>query len=98
MSSWKERLSHSATEWLGLPPDALQNVSRVTCLGGREVIIENAVELIRVSDVLVEVLLTSQRLIIEGSGFVVKMVMSQEIHLDGQIEKMTYITAGGSRP
>ncbi|QSO52645.1 hypothetical protein JZ785_01510 [Alicyclobacillus curvatus] len=95
MSSWKQRLSHRATEWLGLPPDALLDVSRVTCLDGHKVIVENAVELLRVSGSLIEVELTGQRLTIEGQEFVVTMVMSREIHIEGIVHSMTYQTVGG---
>lgn len=98
MSSWKQRLSQSATDWLGLPPDALLDVSRVTCLDGRKVIIENAVELTRVSDTSIEVELTAQHLLIEGREFVVTLVMSREIHIEGLVHKMTYQeTTGGQR-
>ncbi len=95
MSSWKQRLSQATTDWLGLPPDALLNVARVTCLDGRKVIVENATELVRVAENLIEIELPSQRLMIEGRDFVVTMVMSREIHVEGEVHRLTYQPVGG---
>lgn len=90
MSSWKRRLQETATDWFGLPPDAMLDVSRVTCIGSTEVIVENAVGLIRATDTEIVVELVNDILRVKGREFVVTLVAGREVHVQGQVDTLTY--------
>lgn len=95
MSSWKRRLGQRATDLFGLPPDALLTVSRVTCIGASQVVVENAVNLSRVTENHIEVELEEQWLTVQGHSFVVTLVSSKEVHIEGVVSGITYQPKGG---
>jgi sporulation protein YqfC len=90
MRSWKNRLQRAATDWLSLPSDALLDVGRLTCVNGSEVIVENAVSLLRVSETDVEIDLGNTMLSLHGAGFIVSLVASREIHVHGAVHDIVY--------
>lgn len=90
MAGWKRRFQRATTEFLRLPPDALLDVSRVTCLGAEKIVIENAVELLHVSDRQIEVTLSEQHVTIEGSNFIVSFISNREVHIEGDVEQIRY--------
>ncbi|MCL6452453.1 MAG: hypothetical protein K6T78_02370 [Alicyclobacillus sp.] len=95
MAGWKRRLQEAATDLLGLPPDALGDVSRVTCLGAEKVVVENATELLHVSETRIEVALTYQDLVLEGREFTVTLVSDREVHIEGAVSCIRYQARGG---
>lgn len=97
MRTWKQRLRKSATEWLALPPDALLEVSRLTCVDGGRVVIENVVNLIRVEETIVEMDLGKFDLILTGHGFSVSLVARGEVHVEGEVHQISYSRHGGER-
>ncbi len=94
MRRWKRRLQQAATDWLSLPPDTMSGVSRLTCLGGEQVIVENVVGLLHVSDARVEVDLQNSRLTLLGRDFVVTLVSVGEVHVRGLVQQITYHAKG----
>ncbi|QQE77336.1 YabP/YqfC family sporulation protein [Alicyclobacillus sp. SO9] len=97
MPSMKRRWKQLATEWLSLPPDALQDVSRVTCLNGNEVIVENIESLLRVSDTQVDIDVGHAVLHVHGESFVVTLASTTEVHLRGSVSSLSYSSRGASK-
>jgi len=95
MRTWKQKLVHTATEWLALPPDALSDVSRVACLDGKEVIVENVKSLNRVAETVVEIDLGALTVTIHGRDFEVSLVTGHEVHIQGVVEQVVYTRRGG---
>ncbi|GMA52155.1 hypothetical protein GCM10025857_35120 [Alicyclobacillus contaminans] len=91
MRTWKQKVRRAATNWLSLPPDALLDISRLTCLDGREVIVENIRSLLHVSDTVVDINLGDSRLRLTGHQFVVTLVTEKEVHVQGTVESLTYL-------
>jgi sporulation protein YqfC len=97
MRTWKQRVRRAATEWLSLPPDALLNVSRLTCLDGGEVIVENIHSLLRVADTAVEIDLGNSLLTLSGERFVVTLVAEREVHVRGVVGQISYLPKKGGQ-
>lgn len=73
MSGWKTRIRKRATELLNLPPDALLDVPRVTCVGAAHVIVEGAKGLIGVDSESIVLDLGDQTLSLRGHDFEVTL-------------------------
>lgn len=95
MRKWKQTIRRTATEWLSLPPDAFLDVSRVTCIDGAQVIVENIESLLRVTETVVEVDLGKQTLLIQGENFVVTLVAEREVHVRGTVAQLSYVAKKG---
>ncbi|WP_206917412.1 YabP/YqfC family sporulation protein [Alicyclobacillus suci] len=94
MPGWKSRLKQSATEFLKLPPDALLEVSRVTCVDGKNVVVENARRLLKVENTKVTLDLGEQILTIHGQDFEIILVTDKEVHVTGQVASLEYTAHG----
>lgn len=94
MPGWKSKLKQSATDMLKLPPDALLDVPRVTCVGGKTVVVENSSRLLKVEEQIVLLELPGQVLAIYGRDFEVTLVTQREVHVAGQINKLEFLTPG----
>lgn len=90
MSGWKSQVKKRATEMLKLPPDALLNVSRVTCVDGKTVVVENAQGLMKVEQNCVVLSLGARTLQIHGGDFEVTLVTEREVHIKGRVEHIDY--------
>lgn len=97
MRSWKQKMRKTAAHWLALPPDALLDVSRVTCVDASEVIVENVVSLLRVAETEVEMDVGKYTLLLRGQGFVVTLVAQDEVHVTGEVSEFSYVRKGGGR-
>ncbi len=91
MPAWNRRLKKAASEWLSLPPDAMETITRVTILDGREVIVEHIAGLIHVDERLIEIDLGHAGLRIVGEAFEVNLASDAEVHLSGQIAQLQYV-------
>lgn len=91
MPAWNRRLKKAASEWLSLPPDAMENMSRVTVLDGREVIVEHISGLVHVDECLIEIDLGQTGLRIVGDAFEVNLASNEEVHLTGRIQELQYV-------
>ncbi|MCL6599149.1 MAG: YabP/YqfC family sporulation protein [Alicyclobacillus macrosporangiidus] len=90
MHGWKRRIQRTVTDLLALPQDALQRVARLTCVGGQEVVVEQAVSLLRVGEKEVEIDLGETTVLLEGDAFTVQLVASGEVHVSGRVDRITY--------
>ncbi|MCL6516352.1 YabP/YqfC family sporulation protein [Alicyclobacillus sp.] len=90
MNRWRRRIQKTVTDLLALPQDALAPIARLTCIGGQEVVVEQAVSLLRVEERQVELDLGDMTLLIEGDGFTVHLVASGEVHVTGRVDRIVY--------
>jgi sporulation protein YqfC len=97
MRKWRQKIRRTATEWLSLPPDALLDVSRLTCIDGGQVVVENMKALLSVSETAVEVELQNQKLLLQGENFVITMLAEGELHLQGTVSQISYQPKKGGR-
>ena len=99
MPSWTQRIRRVAADLLSLPPDAVNDtVSRLTCVDGKDVIVENLRSLLRVSETTVEIDLDDRVLLLHGTDFVVTLIAEREAHVTGDVDQITYLRKGGRRP
>jgi sporulation protein YqfC len=98
MRKLRQKIRRTATEWLSLPPDALLDVSRLTCIDGAQVVVENMKSLLSVSETAVELELQNQRLLLQGENFVVTLLAEGELHVQGKVSQITYQPLKGGRP
>lgn len=94
MSGWKARLKQSATDLLKLPPDALLDVARVTCVDGKNVVVENARKLLQVEAKQVVLDLGNEILAVIGREFEVTLVTDREVHIAGLVDRLEYVRRG----
>lgn len=88
MRSFTARWKQTAADLFGLPPDALLQVPRFSCLNGNEMVVENVVALHSVTERCLQADLGFAVLSINGSDFVVTLLTSREIHLRGRIDSI----------
>ncbi|WDL96338.1 YabP/YqfC family sporulation protein [Alicyclobacillus sp. ALC3] len=98
MRTFGSRFKQAATEWFALPPDTLLDVSRLTCLNANELTLYNVESLMNVSDTELVADLGLHAVHVEGTGFTVTLVAAKEVHLKGDITRITYDKHGGPRP
>lgn len=96
MPSWRRRLQNAATNMLALPPDAVSDAPRLTCVDGREIVIENVVELLHVNATEVRLNLGANQVVLQGHDFTVNLVAGREVHLTGQVDAILFHRAGGA--
>ncbi|MCL6549335.1 MAG: hypothetical protein K6T30_10565 [Alicyclobacillus sp.] len=95
MRTWKQRLQRAAAEVFALPPDALADVSRLTCTDGAELVLENVAALRQVTDTRLEVDCGRFVLVVEGESFEVSYIAGSEMHVRGQVSLIRYLRPGG---
>lgn len=95
MRTFGRRVKQAATEWFALPPDTLLDVSRLTCVNANELTLYNVESLMNVSDTELVADLGVHSVCVEGSGFTVTLVAEREVHLHGDIARITYQKHGG---
>jgi len=79
------------TNKMELPEDVLLDLPRITMIGQLHIYIENHKGLLLFSDDEVRILLKQGQLLIKGKGFVIKMILPEELLLEGKIIEVTYI-------
>lgn len=94
MPGWKSKLKQSASDMLKLPPDALLDTPRVTCLGETSVVVENATRLLKVEENQVVLELPAKLLFISGHEFEVTLVTGREVHISGAVQRLEFVEPG----
>ncbi len=95
MRAWKQRIKRTATNLLSLPPDTLLGSSRVSCMDGKVVIVENVHVLERVDECEIVLSMGKYRLRIRGEQFEVVLVTEREVHISGVVHNIDYLQNGG---
>lgn len=86
-----KRIFNWMTNKMELPEDVLLDLPRITMIGQLHIYIENHKGLLLFSDDEVRILLKQGQLLIKGKGFVIKMILPEELLLEGKIIEVTYI-------
>ena len=97
MRAWNRRIKKAAAEWFAIPEDALLTVSRVTCVAGRDLIVENVASLVQVSETEVVVDLGDSLLHVVGDGLEVTLVAAGELHVRGPVHEIRYDRSRGAQ-
>jgi sporulation protein YqfC len=86
---------HKARQWMtktmDLPEDVMMDLPRITMIGQIHIYIENHRGLLTFTDNEVRLLLKQGQLLIRGQSFVIKMILPEEILLEGKIVEVTYL-------
>ncbi|HWO97970.1 MAG TPA: sporulation protein YqfC [Bacillus sp. (in: firmicutes)] len=89
--SWKQQMKNWITRKMELPADVLTDLPRVTMVGQIHVYIENHRGLLAFSDKEIRILLKQGQLLIKGDQLVIKVIMPEEIVLEGKIDQVLYL-------
>ena len=84
MKRWK-------TKTMELPADVLMDLPRITLVGQIHIYIENHKGLLAFSDTEIRVLLKQGQMLIRGEGLVIKVILPEELVLEGKINQVLYL-------
>jgi sporulation protein YqfC len=89
--NWMQQMRKWMTQTMDLPEDVMMDLPRVTMIGQIHIYIENHRGLLTFTDREVRLLLKQGQLLIRGEQFVIKMILPEEILLQGRIVEVTYL-------
>lgn len=79
------------TKTIELPADVLMDLPRITLVGQIHIYIENHKGLLAFSDTEIRVLLKQGQMLIRGEGLVIKVILPEELVLEGKINQVLYL-------
>jgi len=88
---WYKKLAPWLTNYLALPSDVILELPRITMIGQIHVYIENHQGLAVYSDKEIKLKTSKGYIQITGSSFVLKMMLPEEILVEGTIEEVKFI-------
>lgn len=88
---WHKRIAPWLTHHLALPSDVVLELPRITMIGQIHVYIENHQGLVVYSDTELKLKTNKGYIQISGSSFVLKMMLPEEILVEGTIEEVKFI-------
>ncbi|UFT97816.1 sporulation protein YqfC [Radiobacillus kanasensis] len=91
MKPWRQRIGNWLTNHLDLPSDVILELPRITTIGQLHAYIENHRGLVLFSDNELRLRMEYGYLKITGSQFVLKMMLPEEILLEGKIKEFKFI-------
>ncbi|MBM7569625.1 sporulation protein YqfC [Aquibacillus albus] len=91
MKKLQQKIGNWLTEHLELPPDVVLELPRITTIGQIHAYIENHHGLILFSDNELRLKMKQGYLKITGNKFVLKMMLPEEILLEGTIKEIVFI-------
>ena len=91
MNKWQQRIGNWLTEHLELPSDVILALPRITTIGQIHAYIENHRGLVLFTDNELRLKMEYGYLKITGDNFVLKMMLPEEILLEGTIKDITFI-------
>ncbi|GGD04500.1 MULTISPECIES: sporulation protein YqfC [Pontibacillus] len=95
MKKWQQRIGNWLSQQLDLPTDVILELPRITTIGQIHAYVENHKGLISFSDEELRLKLKQGQLLIKGKGFVLRMMLPEEILLEGTIHEVTFIDQNG---
>ncbi|RDW21766.1 sporulation protein YqfC [Oceanobacillus chungangensis] len=93
MSKWQQRVRTLMVNYLALPSDVILELPRITIIGQIHVYIENHLGLVTYSDTELKLKMKQGFVQITGTSFVIKMMLPQEILLEGSIKDVRFLPA-----
>lgn len=91
MKKLRQRLYPLLTKYFALPSDVVLELPRITLIGQLHLYIENHQGLIVYSDTELKLKTNDGFLQIIGNGFIIKMMLPEEILLEGIIQEVKFI-------
>ncbi|WP_077621466.1 sporulation protein YqfC [Sediminibacillus massiliensis] len=91
MKKWKQRVEKLLTQHLELPSDVVLELPRITTIGTLHAYIENHKGLMLFSDSELRLRMRDGYLRINGENFVLKMMLPEEILLEGVIKELIFV-------
>ncbi|KGX88916.1 sporulation protein YqfC [Pontibacillus litoralis] len=91
MNKWQQRIGNWMVQQLNLPSDVVLELPRITTIGQIHAYIENHKGLLIFSDQELRLQLKNGQLKITGKNFVLRMMLPEEILLEGTIEHISFI-------
>ncbi|MFC0522566.1 sporulation protein YqfC [Pontibacillus salicampi] len=91
MNKWQQRIGTWIAQHLDLPSDVVLELPRITTIGQIHAYIENHKGLLVFSDHELRLKLKRGQLKITGNNFVLRMMLPEEILLEGTIENISFI-------
>ncbi|MDL4841502.1 sporulation protein YqfC [Aquibacillus rhizosphaerae] len=91
MKKWQQRIGSWLSDHLELPSDVVLELPRITMIGQLHAYIENHRGLLLFSDNELRLNMGNGYLKITGSNFVLKMMLPEEILLEGTIKEIIFI-------
>lgn len=91
MRKLQQQMKSWITKKMDLPADVLMDLPRITLVGQIHIYIENHRGLLVFSDTEVRLLLKQGQLLIRGNSFVIKMILPEELLLEGTIEQVLFL-------
>ncbi|MBM7584724.1 sporulation protein YqfC [Bacillus pakistanensis] len=88
---WVQQMRQWMTKTMELPDDVMMDLPRITMIGQLHIYIENHRGLLTFTDKEVRLLLKQGQLLIKGKSFVIKMILPEEIMLEGNIHEVLYL-------
>lgn len=91
MKKWHQRITPWIGKHLHLSQDVMLGLPKITIIGQIHIYIENHNGLKGFTDTELELASQNGSIRIQGSGFVLKLMLPEEILLEGTIEKVLFI-------
>ncbi|MFS8185524.1 sporulation protein YqfC [Rossellomorea marisflavi] len=88
---WFQEMRKWMTEKMDLPEDVMMDLPRITMIGQIHIYIENHRGLLTFADDEVRLLLKQGQLLIKGEQFVIKIILPEEILLQGKVVEVIYL-------
>ncbi len=82
---WRERTERLAAELLEIPKDTLEHVPRITMIGNLQIVIDNYRSIVTFEGTAVRIALVKGELAIRGEGLVLKVIVPEQIVIEGNI-------------
>ncbi len=89
--NWLQEMHKWMTEKMDLPEDVMMDLPRITMIGQIHIYIENHRGLLTFADNEVRLLLKQGQLLIKGEQFVIKIILPEEILLQGKVVEVIYL-------
>lgn len=92
MGKWRQHIKPLLIKYFALPSDVILELPRITIIGQLHVYIENHQGLATYSDNELKLKTNKGYIQINGSSFVLKMMLPEEILLEGKISDVKFIS------
>ncbi|MFD1038520.1 sporulation protein YqfC [Virgibacillus byunsanensis] len=92
MKTWHQRVGPWLIKYLSLPSDVVLELPRITLIGQVHIYVENHQGLVVYSDSELKLKIKNKGFVqVSGSSFVIKMMLPEEILLEGKITDIKFL-------
>lgn len=92
LADGKRKMQQSLANMLEIPEDMMLNLPKVTIMGNTHVFIENHMGVIEYSPQKLRIGVAFGEIVITGSNFFLKSILSEELSLEGKIDSVVFNT------